>query len=178
MLLWEHRFKKQDQIRVKYLSIHLRYIVSMNLTSHIEMFSSKYFSEFFSYFVKLYSKTKVWNTSKHVKHNTPGCTFAHVPFPPHIYLLTRKYFQRFIHSSVNIKRENKGILKKNKWCDESKRKQQNWGKRHKGMKCGWILSKANLQQLSSLMGSLFACLLYVTRAVFLALHIKEESLGK
>lgn len=28
------------------------------------------------------------------------------------------------------------------------------------------------------MGSVYACQLYVTAAVFLALHIKEESLGK
>lgn len=46
------------------------------------------------------------------------------------------------------------------------------------MKCGRIFSKANLQQLSSLMGNLFACQLYVTEAVFLALQIKEESLVK
>lgn len=39
-------------------------------------------------------------------------------------------------------------------------------------------SKAHLQQLSLLMGSLFVCQLYVTGAVFLALHIKEEYLGK
>lgn len=48
----------------------------------------------------------------------------------------------------------------------------------KDMKCGRIFSKANLQQLSSLMGNLFACQLYVTEAVFLALQIKEESLVK